>query len=66
MRGIVLYGPRDVRFEDRETSKIAESSDATGLGQDHFGCERSRCLASSASTRGAISMPKILRPAMLA
>src|SRR5881398_1132108 len=28
MRGAVLYGPRDVRFEDRETPKIAEPTDA--------------------------------------
>ncbi|HEX5270182.1 MAG TPA: zinc-dependent alcohol dehydrogenase family protein [Gemmataceae bacterium] len=28
MRGTVLYGPRDVRFEDRETPKIAEPTDA--------------------------------------
>jgi hypothetical protein len=26
MRGTVLYGPRDIRFEDRETPKIVESS----------------------------------------
>ena len=24
MRGTVLYGPRDIRFEDRETPKIVE------------------------------------------
>src|SRR5947207_575855 len=28
MRGTVLYGPRDVRFEDRETPKIVEPTDA--------------------------------------
>ncbi len=28
MRGAVLYGPRDVRFEDCETPKIAEPTDA--------------------------------------
>src|SRR4051812_44353811 len=28
MRGAVLYGPRDVRFEERESSKIAEPTDA--------------------------------------
>lgn len=28
MRGAVLYGPRDVRFEERETPKIIESTDA--------------------------------------
>src|SRR3954467_1617101 len=28
MRGTVLYGPRDIRFEDRETPKIAEPPDA--------------------------------------
>src|SRR6267378_3381679 len=28
MRGAVLYGPRDIRFEDRETPKIVERSDA--------------------------------------
>jgi threonine dehydrogenase-like Zn-dependent dehydrogenase len=28
MRGTVLYGPRDVRFEDRETPKIVETTDA--------------------------------------
>src|SRR5438067_8198995 len=28
MRGTVLYGPRDIRFEDRETPKIVESTDA--------------------------------------
>src|SRR3954469_20958920 len=28
MKGTVLYGPRDVRFEDRETPKIAEPTDA--------------------------------------
>ena len=28
MRGAVLYGPRDVRFEDRETPKIIEPTDA--------------------------------------
>src|SRR5436309_9134323 len=28
MRGAVLYGPRDVRFEDRETPKIVEPTDA--------------------------------------
>ena len=28
MRGTVLYGPRDIRFEDRETPKIVERSDA--------------------------------------
>src|SRR5882672_5709664 len=28
MRGTVLYGPRDIRFEDRETPKIIEPTDA--------------------------------------
>jgi threonine dehydrogenase-like Zn-dependent dehydrogenase len=28
MRGAILYGPRDVRFEDRETPKIVEPTDA--------------------------------------
>lgn len=28
MRGAVLYGPRDVRFEDRETPKIVAPTDA--------------------------------------
>src|ERR1043165_8798315 len=28
MKGTVLYGPGDVRFEDRETPKIIESTDA--------------------------------------
>src|SRR3954447_20330477 len=28
MKGTVLYGPRDVRFEDRETPRIAEPTDA--------------------------------------
>src|SRR5437016_14406608 len=28
MRGAVLYGPRDVRFEERETPKIIEPTDA--------------------------------------
>src|SRR5947208_5262755 len=28
MRGTVLYGPRDVRFEDRETPRIEEPTDA--------------------------------------
>ena len=28
MRGTILYGPRDVRFEDRETPKIIKPTDA--------------------------------------
>jgi threonine dehydrogenase-like Zn-dependent dehydrogenase len=28
MRGALLYGPRDIRFEDRETPKIVEPTDA--------------------------------------
>src|SRR5437763_1382579 len=28
MRGTVLYGPRDVRFEERESPKIVEPTDA--------------------------------------
>src|SRR5438874_8649239 len=28
MRGTVLYGPRDIRFEDRETPKVVELTDA--------------------------------------
>ena len=28
MRGAVLYGPRDIRFEERETPKIVEPTDA--------------------------------------
>jgi threonine dehydrogenase-like Zn-dependent dehydrogenase len=28
MRGTVLYGPRDIRFEERETPKIVEATDA--------------------------------------
>ena len=28
MRGTVLYGPRDIRFEDRETPTIVEPTDA--------------------------------------
>jgi threonine dehydrogenase-like Zn-dependent dehydrogenase len=28
MRGAVLYGPRDIRFEDRETPKIVAATDA--------------------------------------
>jgi len=28
MKGTVLYGPGDVRFEDRETPKIIEPTDA--------------------------------------
>src|SRR5262249_23035891 len=28
MRGAVLYGPRDVRFEERESPKVVEPTDA--------------------------------------
>src|SRR6187399_454189 len=28
MRGTVLYGPRDIRFEDRETPKVVDPTDA--------------------------------------
>jgi len=28
MQGAVLYGPRDVRFEERETPKITKPTDA--------------------------------------
>jgi threonine dehydrogenase-like Zn-dependent dehydrogenase len=28
MRGAVLYGPRDIHFEDRETPTIVEPTDA--------------------------------------
>lgn len=28
MRGTVLYGPRDVRFEEREDPKVIEPTDA--------------------------------------
>ena len=28
MRGAVLYGPRDVRFEEREVPKIIKPTDA--------------------------------------
>ena len=28
MKGTVLYGPGDIRFEDRETPKIIEPTDA--------------------------------------
>jgi len=28
MRGTVLYGPRDIRFEDRETPRIEQPTDA--------------------------------------
>jgi threonine dehydrogenase-like Zn-dependent dehydrogenase len=28
MKGTVLYSPRDIRFEDRETPKIVEPTDA--------------------------------------
>ena len=28
MRGAVLYGPRDVRFEERESPRIVEPTDA--------------------------------------
>ncbi len=28
MRGTVLYGPGDIRFEERETPKIVEATDA--------------------------------------
>jgi threonine dehydrogenase-like Zn-dependent dehydrogenase len=28
MRGAVLYGPRDVRFEERDTPRITKSTDA--------------------------------------
>jgi threonine dehydrogenase-like Zn-dependent dehydrogenase len=28
MRGTVLYGPHDIRFEDREAPKIVEPTDA--------------------------------------
>jgi threonine dehydrogenase-like Zn-dependent dehydrogenase len=28
MRGTVLYGPRDIRYEDRETPKVVEPTDA--------------------------------------
>src|SRR5438093_4460651 len=28
MRGVVFYGPRDVRFEERESPKIVEPTDA--------------------------------------
>jgi threonine dehydrogenase-like Zn-dependent dehydrogenase len=28
MRGAILYGPRDVRFEERETPKIMKPMDA--------------------------------------
>jgi hypothetical protein len=32
MRGAVLYGPRDVRFEEREAPKIIEPTDAISCG----------------------------------
>ena len=32
MRGAVLYGPGDVRFEDREKPKIEKATDAVSLG----------------------------------
>src|SRR5437660_12244784 len=28
MRGAVLYGPRDIRFEERDTPRIAQPTDA--------------------------------------
>ena len=28
MKGAILYGPRDVRFEDREAPKVVEPTDA--------------------------------------
>ena len=34
MRGAVLYGPRDIRFEDRETPKIVEPSDAIQMARE--------------------------------
>jgi hypothetical protein len=30
MRATVLYGPRDIRFEDREAPRIEEPTDAPG------------------------------------
>jgi threonine dehydrogenase-like Zn-dependent dehydrogenase len=39
MRGTVLYGPRKIRFEDRETPKIVEPTDAIVLGTGWFAAD---------------------------
>src|SRR5215211_226049 len=38
MRGTVLYGPRDIRFEDRETPKIEEPTNGPSpMGHEYCG-----------------------------
>ena len=34
MRGALLYGPRDIRFEDRETPRIEELTDVVAKRRD--------------------------------
>lgn len=54
MKGTVLYGPRDIRFEERDAPKIIHPTDAIirimenpiccdrSTGQTHGRCGRSR------------------------
>jgi hypothetical protein len=32
MQGTMLYGPGDIRFEERETPKVIEPTDVLGTG----------------------------------
>ncbi len=43
MRGAVLYGPRDLRFEERETPKIVEPTDAVIRIAENAGAEPWQC-----------------------
>ena len=53
MRGTVLYGPGDIRFEDRETPKIVEPTDAIirtltcVCRSDPHGCSRRGALGAA-------------------
>jgi len=55
MRGTVLYGPRDVRFEDREAPRIGADSVLECVGSEESMSRRSSRLVRAARSATSAS-----------
>ena len=69
MRGTVLYGPRDVRFEERDEPKILKPTDAiirllvTCVCREHFALRRRvRFRSNGRSETGGVGFKKYISP----
>ena len=61
MQGTVLYGPRDVRFEDRDDPRIEKPTDPTPM-RDHYEDEERYAMGESAESAAPAKDRLLERP----